>query len=55
MFTIKLDNILTAGVGTTSYDIEQYDVFVSLLFSVAYPSVVSYMYKVDCMHLTHRV
>lgn len=32
MFTRKLD-ILTAGAGNTSYDIEQYYVFVSLLFS----------------------
>ena len=60
MFTRKLDQILIAGAGTTSYDIEQYYVFVSLLFSVcAYPSVVSYLicirYIVCILHIECKV
>lgn len=32
MFTRKLDNILTASVGTTGFDTEQFYAFVYLFF-----------------------
>lgn len=59
-FTRKLGNILTAGAGTISYDIEQYYIFVSLLFSVCvYPSVVSYFiftnYIVCILHIKYNI
>lgn len=64
-FTRKLGNILTAGAGTISYDVEQYYIFVSfflffIFFSVcAYPSVVSYFiftnYIVCVLHIKYNV
>lgn len=56
-FTRKLGNILTGGAGTISYDVEQYYIFVSLLFFCLCLSFcfLFYIYKLYCMHFTHKI